>query len=142
MAGKRSSQKLPPVPDNINDYLNAAQNKTLKQLMFFGWTIAFVRRPKFLPATVVVIDRDKSRYGVLLENGSVDYSHGFDIREDASNIDFDFRKGAKTKEFADEAPCIWQDAYRAAQRAKQPKGRGQWIRSPSAGKVPPKYPKE
>jgi DNA gyrase/topoisomerase IV subunit A len=44
--GRREFRRgeLPPVPDNLNDYLNPAQQITIENMKSVGWSLFFVRR--------------------------------------------------------------------------------------------------
>lgn len=60
--------------------LNKEQLKTLEELEHFGWELKFVRRKPFQPGTPVVFDRDKKRFAVLNEDGTLNDKPDFEIR--------------------------------------------------------------
>ncbi len=48
--------KMPPVPDNIDDYLNEQQQSTIRQMKRIGWSLFFVRRSNPSdPVTVMML---------------------------------------------------------------------------------------
>lgn len=75
---RRNSQ--PAVPDNLDEYLTFSQFGTLREIMQFGWSLYFIRRPKFLPPIVVVVGPDKQSIGILGEDGRVDYQADIQLR--------------------------------------------------------------
>ncbi|WP_083608002.1 hypothetical protein [Teredinibacter haidensis] len=60
-----------PIPYNFKEYLNDDQSLSLTQMEGFGWQLAFIRRPLFQDAVLVVCNDDKSQYGVLEIDGSI-----------------------------------------------------------------------
>jgi hypothetical protein len=64
-------QRMPPIPENLDDYLTDAQQRALSDIKKFGWTLAFVRRLFFEHPLVVVVRADGKKYGVLNEDGTV-----------------------------------------------------------------------
>ena len=73
------SEKMPPIPENLDDYLTDAQKTALVELEQVGWHIAFVRR-KHIPPIVVVTSPDREQYGVLLDDGEVDFPVDLKVR--------------------------------------------------------------
>ena len=67
--GSRSS-----LPADVFYYLNDVQRLALHSLENFGWQLAFMRRPLFVPPIVVVKNSEQSRFAVLEEDGSVNLS--------------------------------------------------------------------
>jgi|GEM_PF-6892393 len=65
-------EKMPPIPENLDDYLTEAQQQALVNIKRFGWSLAFVRRLFFQHPMVVVVQANGKRYGVLNENGTID----------------------------------------------------------------------
>ncbi|MFA5549054.1 MAG: hypothetical protein WDA10_10975 [Porticoccaceae bacterium] len=79
-----------PVPDDLSPFLNAAQAKALPELEKKGVVLYAVRRPLFQKSVLIVkLLHAKERYGVLLEDGTVDYFPDIPIR-DQSNMGIAF----------------------------------------------------
>ena len=60
--------------------LNDAQLMTLRGLEGFGWELKFIRRKPFQEPIAVIFDGDRKKFAVLLPNGELDESPGFEIR--------------------------------------------------------------
>jgi hypothetical protein len=75
---RRTNQK--PVPDNVKKYLNSKQSEIFRQSHYFGWRLAFVRRPLFLEPTVVVYNDEFKMIGVLDTDGQINMESGLDFR--------------------------------------------------------------
>ena len=71
---------IPPVPENLDDFLTEAQRKALTLLEQVGWTVAFVRRSRLIPPIVVVSSATREEFGVLLDNGEVDFPSDLKLR--------------------------------------------------------------
>lgn len=71
-----------PIPRNLGKYLNEQQLNALDAIEKFGWAIAFIRRPLFQQAKVFVVNRVGKRFGILLEDGSLDQEGEMHIREE------------------------------------------------------------
>lgn len=78
-----------PVPDNLEDYLNVAQIRALRQIENFGWELKFVRRPLFQEPIAVIINTDGDRVGTLETDGRIDLQHHFELREGTMKTDDD-----------------------------------------------------
>ena len=76
---KRKGEK--PVPDDIKNYLNAAQSGELNKIEGFGWKLVFVRRPLFQELVVVVTDACGSSIGVLEDDGRLNLDPDIQLRE-------------------------------------------------------------
>ena len=76
---KRKGEK--PVPDDIKNYLNAAQSGELHKIEGFGWKLVFVRRPLFQESVVVVTDAGGNSIGVLEGDGRLNLDPDIQIRE-------------------------------------------------------------
>ena len=63
-----------PLPADVLYYLNEVQRLALHSLENFGWQLAFIRRPLFVPPMVVVKNSEQSKFAVLEEDGSVNLS--------------------------------------------------------------------
>lgn len=68
-------------PQALRAGLTPAQLEALQTLEFFGWTLAFVRRPAFQDPVPVVFDRDGRRHAVLRADGTLDESPGVRLRD-------------------------------------------------------------
>jgi len=62
------------LPVDVYYYLNEVQRIALHSLENFGWQLAFIRRPLFVPPVVVVKNSEQSKYAVLEEDGSMNLS--------------------------------------------------------------------
>ena len=62
------------LPTDVYYYLSEVQRIALHSLENFGWKLAFIRRPLFVPPVVVVKNSEQSKYAVLEEDGSVNLS--------------------------------------------------------------------
>lgn len=63
-----------PLPADVFYYLNEVQRLALHSLENFGWQLAFIRRPLFVPPMIVVKNSEQSKFAVLEEDGSVNLS--------------------------------------------------------------------
>jgi hypothetical protein len=63
-----------PLPADVLYYLNEVQRLALHSLENFGWQLAFIRRPLFVPPMIVVKNSEQSKFAVLEEDGSVNLS--------------------------------------------------------------------
>jgi hypothetical protein len=70
-----------PVPENLDEYLNEFQLRTLRKVEDFGWRLAFIRRPLFQEIVPVVVSDDGTKHGVLEEDGSINMHHKLLIRD-------------------------------------------------------------
>jgi len=61
-------------PDALRRGLTEAQQRTLRELEHFQWTLEFVRRPLFQDPMPVLFDRERKRCVALLPDGSLDES--------------------------------------------------------------------
>ncbi len=68
----RGSRKA--LPADVYYYLNEVQRIALNSLENFGWQLAFIRRPLFVPPMIVVKNAEQSKFAVLEEDGSVNLS--------------------------------------------------------------------
>lgn len=74
-----------PIPRKLQKYLNETQLNALGAIEKFGWTVAFVRRPLYMPPTVFMVNRAGKRYGILLEDGTLDQDVEMDVREESAS---------------------------------------------------------
>jgi len=70
-----------PVPNNINKYLNDAQQAQLRTIEGFGWNLEYIRRPAFQKSVVVVTNPDGSSIGILKEDGKLDLNPNIETRK-------------------------------------------------------------
>ena len=70
-----------PVPDDVANYLNEAQQAVLHRIEGFGWSIKYIRRPLFLEPVVVVTSSDGSSIGILEEDGRLNMEPEIETRE-------------------------------------------------------------
>lgn len=61
-----------PLPVDVLYYLNDIQRVALHSLENFGWQLAFIRRPLFMPPKIIVKNDAQKKYAVLEEDGSMD----------------------------------------------------------------------
>ena len=73
--------KSEPVPANVKEYLNDAQQAQLNTIESFGWCVKFVRRPLFQESVVVVTNPDGSSIGTLEEDGRLNLESDMEIRK-------------------------------------------------------------
>lgn len=62
------------LPLDVYYYLSEVQRIALNSLENFGWELAFIRRPLFVPPVVVVKNPGQAKFAVLEEDGSVNLS--------------------------------------------------------------------
>jgi hypothetical protein len=72
-----------PIPENCKEFLTQDQIVALGKLESFGWSLKFVRRPKFAPVEVVVISDDGESYAIMRDNGELDSETPVERREAA-----------------------------------------------------------
>jgi len=65
----------------LREALTPEQQRALRTLEYFRWTLAFVRRPPFQDPIPVLVDRDGERYAVLRPDGTIDETPGFRFRK-------------------------------------------------------------
>ncbi len=63
-----------PLPMDVEYYLNDVQRIALHSLENFGWQLAFIRRPLFVPPMVVVRNDDQNKFALLEEDGALNLS--------------------------------------------------------------------
>jgi hypothetical protein len=61
-----------PVPENCKELMTVDQLVALAKLEAFGWTLKYVRRPKFAPVEVILASADGASYAMLREDGELD----------------------------------------------------------------------
>ncbi len=81
--GKEKRKGEWPIPDNLEDVLNAMQLIALSEIEAFGWELRFVRRPLFQEAVPVVFSGDGDQIGVLEEDGRLNLQPNIENRGSA-----------------------------------------------------------
>lgn len=76
---RRKAQK--ELSNMLKRDLNEAQLGTLQGLEHFGWELKFVRRKPFQAPVAVVFDGDRKKFAVLEEDGTLNETPGFEIRQ-------------------------------------------------------------
>lgn len=71
---------LPPIPDNLDDYLTNDQKTVLARLEKTGWSLAFIRRQKVEKPVVVLLAPSNYDYAVLKEDGELEYPAKIKLR--------------------------------------------------------------
>ncbi|CAA0079316.1 Uncharacterised protein [Zhongshania aliphaticivorans] len=71
----------PAVPENALELLTEMQKIALRRIENFGWTLKFIRQPRFEPPLVVVENSTGVNIGVLEEDGGVNLSPRIVLRE-------------------------------------------------------------
>lgn len=69
LRGSRSA-----LPIDVAYYLNDVQRISLQSLENFGWQLAFIRRPLFVPPMIVIKNDAQTKYARLEEDGSLNLS--------------------------------------------------------------------
>ena len=72
---------IKPVPDNLEELLNEAQIRTLRDLEPFGWKLHIIRRPLFQEVTPVLISKEADRLVVLEASGRGNEKAYLDMRD-------------------------------------------------------------
>ena len=73
--------RQPPVPENLDEYLNDAQKQALEQLKQLDWYVKFVRRPPHKEPTIVLYNNDGYSIGILEEDGRINVELDIEIRK-------------------------------------------------------------
>ena len=61
-----------PIPENYKELMTDDQILALRNLESFGWSLKFVRRPKFAPIEVILVSNDGKSYAILGDDGELD----------------------------------------------------------------------
>jgi hypothetical protein len=70
------------IPANYKALVTHDQLDGIRKLESFGWTLTYVRRPKFEPVEVVLLHSDGKSYACLNEDGSLDQQTKVRVRGD------------------------------------------------------------
>lgn len=76
---KRNGAK--PIPDDVRNYLNDAQQAQLNTIEGFGWSLKCIRRPLFQESVVVVTDPYGTSLGILEEDGRLNLEPTIELRK-------------------------------------------------------------
>ena len=76
---KRNGNK--PIPDNVNNFLNSAQQSELHKIEGFGWSIKYLRHPLFQDPVVFVTSADGKSIGILEDDGRLNLEPDIETRE-------------------------------------------------------------
>jgi len=68
---KDKRYKSAPIPKNLDSLLNEKQKATIEELENMGWSLWFVRRPKFQPVIPVLHDTKHDAIALIDEDGIV-----------------------------------------------------------------------
>jgi hypothetical protein len=60
--------------------MSETQALALHQIESFGWHLEFLRRPLFQDPVVIVVNADRTKIGVLEEDGRINMEPGIKIR--------------------------------------------------------------
>ena len=82
VANRRRGEEA--VPPNYKQLLTVEQIDGLRKLESFGWTLTYVRRPKFEPVEVVLLHSDGKSYARLNDDGSLDQQTKVRVRGDGA----------------------------------------------------------
>lgn len=77
---KQERNRMPPVPEDLDQRLSKDQRYRLRQLEGFGWRVAFVRRPLFQEITVVLASAEGSQLGILEPDGELNMELNIQVR--------------------------------------------------------------
>lgn len=75
---KRGTQD--PVPQDLKCCINDSQYRALMNLESFGWQLAFIRRPLFEPATVVILSPEGKQFAVIEDDGGLNLAPSIPLR--------------------------------------------------------------
>jgi hypothetical protein len=76
---KRKGEK--PIPNDIHNYLNEAQDAVLNKIQEFGWSLQFIRRPLFREPIVIAANAKGDAFGVLEVDGHFNTEPDILLRE-------------------------------------------------------------
>lgn len=69
-----------PIPDHLENMLNPAQMRALRQIESFGWQLKFVRRPLFQEPVPIAFSADGKEIGILEEDGRLNMEADVQVR--------------------------------------------------------------
>jgi len=71
-----------PIPDNVVNYLNAAQIAELHKIEGFGWRLEYIRHPLFQEPVIFVSSANGESIGILEKDGRLNLEPDIEIREE------------------------------------------------------------
>jgi hypothetical protein len=77
---KRTGQ--PPVPENLEDWLNNTQLQILRKIEEMGFKLIFMRRPLLEDPVPIVINNQGNQIGVLEKDGRVNTEVHIELRRE------------------------------------------------------------
>jgi hypothetical protein len=93
-------RSIESIPDNYRDLLTVDQVHGLRGLESFGWSLLYVRRPKFAAVEVVLVHADDDIHAVLDDTGELEQNSMLRLRGDneAATADLKPTPVQRTKE--------------------------------------------
>lgn len=79
---KRTGQ--PPIPDNLEDWLNKAQLQSLRKLENLGFRLIFMRRPMFRDPVPIAINDRGNKLGILEKDGRLNMEVDIAMRSESN----------------------------------------------------------
>ena len=70
-----------PIPENLEEVLNAVQLLALRRMEGYGWALKFVRRPLFQSVVPVLLHAEGDRFGILEDDGTLNSQPDIRVRE-------------------------------------------------------------
>ena len=133
VANRRRGEEA--IPSNFKDLLTMDQIDGLRKLESFGWSLLYVRRPKFEPVEIVLIHSDGKSHAVLGLTGELEQESTVRVRGDGEIAEVNAPAFNEALALVDnEAPSLVTDSAPIAdpQPGKEP--------LPAASdRPPPKY---
>ena len=69
-----------PVPDNLEEVLNVAQQRTLTGITYSGWVPRFLRRPMFQEPVLILHHPEEGGIAILDADGRLETQAGVKLR--------------------------------------------------------------
>lgn len=73
----------PPIPDNLEDWLNDIQLEMLRKIEILGFTLIFMRRPVRQDPVPIVINNEGNKIGILEKDGRINMEVDIAMRSEA-----------------------------------------------------------
>ena len=80
---KRTGQ--PPVPDDLEDWLNDIQLQMLRKIEVLGFTLIFMRRPVQEDPVPIIINNDGNKIGILKKDGRLNMEVDITMRAETGS---------------------------------------------------------
>ncbi len=133
VANRRRGEEA--IPANYKSLLTMDQIDGLRKLESFGWSLLYVRRPKFEPVQVVLIHSDGKSHAVLGVSGELEEEATVKVRGDGEDITTQAPRASESLAMVDHEPLPT-----ASPATPQYSGQKEPPPStPSGIKPPPKY---